>query len=211
MLPNKTTIALVDDHPIVMEGLARLLEKEENIHVAGRFTTGREFLDYLSDTSLHVVLLDITLPDISGIELCKKTKEIAPATIVLALSNHHNRGIIMEMLQNGASGYLLKNATLEELITCINEALNGQIAFSQAVKEIIAAPQLNSFRELARLTTREKEILGMLASGKTTTEMAAQLFISKHTIESHRKNLLQKFKAKNVAELIRAATQQGFL
>lgn len=211
MLQHKTTIALVDDHPIIMEGLGKLLSEHENIEIVGRFTTGKALISFLEKSPVHVVLLDIALPDISGIDLCKNIKTNFPKTIVLALSNHHNRSIIMETLSNGASGYLLKNASLDELVRCIDTVMKGEIAFSQDVKDIISSPQLTDFNQLARLTSREKEVLELIARGKTTTEMAQQLCISRFTIESHRKNLLQKFKAKNVAELIRGATQQGFL
>ncbi len=211
MLQHKTTIALVDDHPIIMEGLGKLLSEQENIEIVGRFTTGKALLSFLEKSPVHIILLDITLPDISGIDLCKNIKTNFPKTIVLALSNHHNRSIIMETLKNGASGYLLKNASLDELVHCIEAVRKGEIAFSQDVRDIISSPQLANFNQLARLTSREKEVLELIALGKTTTEMAAQLCISRFTIESHRKNLLQKFNAKNVAELIRAATQQGSL
>lgn len=211
MLLHKITIALVDDHPIVMEGLEKILSTQPNIEIIGKFTQGKDVITFLENSSVDIILLDITLPDVSGIDLCKTIKRDYPRTIVLMLSNHHNRSMMMEALQNGASGYLLKNASLDELVRCIDAALKGKLAFSQDVMNIIASPQLNDFKELARLTSREKEVLELIATGKTTVEMAEQLYISPFTIETHRKNLLQKFKAKNVAELIRTATQQGFL
>lgn len=211
MLHNKTTLAIVDDHPIVMEGVAKLLSEEENIDIVGCFTTGKDFIEFLAHTPVNVVLLDITLPDTNGIELCMIVKSMAPSTAILAFSNHDNRNIVMEMMQNGASGYLLKNASLSELKSCIQAAVDGHIAFSQAVKSIITAPQLNDSQRLARLTVREKEILALISAGKTTAEMAELLFVSKYTIESHRKNLSRKFNVKNVAELIRIATLQNFL
>nr|WP_295868162.1 response regulator transcription factor [uncultured Chitinophaga sp.] len=211
MLQHNTKIALVDDHPIVMEGLEKVLSARENLEVAGQFTKGEDLLSFLKEIAVHIVLLDIALPDISGIDLCKSIKTLFPQTIVIALSNHNNRNIIMEILKNGASGYLLKNASARELIHCIDAARNGEIVFSQDVKNIIFSPQLTSSQDLARLTNREKQVLELIALGKTTTEMAEQLYVSRFTIESHRKNLLKKFTAKNVAELIRTATQQGFL
>lgn len=211
MLLHNTTIALVDDHPIVMEGLTKVLSARENLEVVGQFTRGEELLSFLKETAVNIVLLDIALPDISGIDLCKSIKTSFPHTIVVALSNHNNRNMIMEMLKNGASGYLLKNASAGELIHCIDAARGGEIVFSQDVKNIIFSPQLTHSQDLARLTNREKQVLELIALGKTTTEMAEQLYVSRFTIESHRKNLLKKFTAKNVAELIRTATQQGFL
>ncbi|MBO9592539.1 MAG: response regulator transcription factor [Niabella sp.] len=211
MLQNKTRIALVDDHPIVVEGLEKVLSVVKHMKIAGRFTNGKDLLSFLNYTAVDIVLLDITLPDINGIDLCKSIKTNFPQIVVLALSNLSNRGIIIDVLKNGASGYLLKNVSRDELVSSINTALRGEIVFSQDVKEIISSPQLTNFPETARLTTREKEVLGLIALGKTTAEISGLLYISKFTVESHRKNLLQKFNARNVAELIRMATQQGFL
>ncbi len=211
MLQSKITLAIVDDHPIVIEGLIRLLSKKEEFEIVGGFTNGRDCMTFLKTRPIDIVLLDIILPDINGMDLCKAIKKASPATIVLALSNHQERSAIMKMLENGASGYLLKNASVEELTNCIGEALNGQISFSKAVKEIIARPQLNETREFAKLTVREKEILKLIASGKTTSHIAEMLYLSKFTVENHRKNLLQKLKVKNVAELISTATREGLL
>ncbi|MGG7549777.1 response regulator [Chryseobacterium arthrosphaerae] len=211
MFQHKIKIALVDDHPMVLEGLAKVLSSVNNIEITQHFFDGQSLLQFLDHTAVDIVLLDITLPDIDGIVLCRTIKSNFPKTIVLALSHHHNRKIIMDMLNNGANGYMLKNVSLEELVNCISAALKGEIVFSRDVKEIIASPQLSGDEKSIRLTNREKEVLDLIAAGKTTMQMAQQLFISKFTIESHRKNLLQKFEAKNVAELIRKAADKGFL
>ncbi|MGG7469953.1 response regulator [Chryseobacterium arthrosphaerae] len=211
MFQHKIKIALVDDHPMVLEGLAKVLSSVNNIEITQHFFDGQSLLQFLDHTAVDIVLLDITLPDIDGIVLCRTIKSNSPKTIVLALSHHHNRKIIMDMLNNGANGYMLKNVSLEELVNCISAALKGEIVFSRDVKEIIASPQLSGDEKSIRLTNREKEVLDLIAAGKTTMQMAQQLFISKFTIESHRKNLLQKFEAKNVAELIRKAADKGFL
>jgi DNA-binding NarL/FixJ family response regulator len=172
---------------------------------------GLDFLSFLKNTKVEVVLLDISLPDISGIELCMEIKKISPRTAILALSNHNERSIIMKMIAQGASGYLLKNTGLTELLSCIEEAVNGNITFSAAIKDIISNPQPEDFREVVRLTKREKEILSLVALGKTTQAIADELFLSKLTVETHRKHLLQKFKVKNVAELIKIASQEDLL
>lgn len=211
MLQAKTKIAIVDDHPVVIEGLIKLLSKKPQFEIAGSFTNGTGFMDFLDNNTVDVVLLDIILPDINGMELCRNIKKTAPNTTVLALSNHEERGAILKMLENGASGYLLKNASVEELLNCIYEALGGQITFSKAVKEIITRPQPAWSSEPAKLTKREKEILKLIASGSTTPRIAELLFLSKFTVENHRKNILQKLKAKNVADLIRTATQHGII
>lgn len=213
MLPYKdiTTLAIVDDHPVVIEGIQKLLENRSGIQVAGCFTAGGAFMDFMKHNKVDIVLLDIALPDMSGMDLCKEIKRIWPETCVLALSNHSERSIIMQMLQNGASGYLLKNAAAGELIACINEALEGKVTFSNEVKEIIARPSVHALRDIPQLTKREKEILHLISEGITTAGIAAQLSLSPLTIETHRRNLLQKFEVKNVAALIKIAVQQGLV
>ena len=213
MLQNSELIqlAIVDDHPVVIEGLQRLLGSKDYLNVAGTFTSGNEFLLYLKTNKTDIVLLDISLPDSNGMELCKEIKKHSPGTCVLALSNHSERSIIMQMLQNGASGYLLKNASADELLNCINEALDGQITFSNEIKQIIARPSAHELKEVPQLTRREKEILALISDGMTTPQIAEKLSLSQLTIETHRRNLLQKFEVNNVAALIKVAVQQGLV
>lgn len=203
--------AIVDDHPIVIEGLKTLLANEENLRITSSFCTGADILAYLLDQPLDLILLDITLPDISGIELCKQIKQISINTRILILSNHTERSIIMQAIQNGASGYLLKNSSIEELRHCIAEAIKGNICYSKEVMEIISRPSKNELQGAPRLTRREKEILALIAAGKTSQIIGQELFLSPLTVDTHRKNLIQKFGVKNVAELVMAATQQQVL
>ncbi len=204
-------IALVDDHPIVIQGLKMMLEAEKYFNVCGSFVDGSGILSYLKTNEADIVLLDITLPDINGIELCREIKKISQNTSIIMLSNRSERSIIMQCIQNGASGYLLKNATVEELTSCIKGALSGNIVFCNEVKEIISKPSQSELQEIPRLTKREKEILKLLTEGKTSAVIADQLFLSPLTVDTHRKNIMQKFKVKNVAELITVATQQNLL
>lgn len=208
---EKIQLAIVDDHPVVIEGLQRLLNSRDYLDVAGTFTSGNAFLQHLKGSKIDIVLLDISLPDINGMELCKEIKKRSPGTCVLVLSNHSERSIIMQMLQNGASGYLLKNASADELLNCINEALNGQISFSNEIKQIIARPSAHELKEVPQLTRREKEILHLISDGLTTPQIAEKLSLSQLTIETHRRNLLQKFEVNNVAALIKVAVQQGLV
>lgn len=209
MLEIKT--AIVDDHPIVIEGLKTMLANEKNLSIIGGFCTGADLLAYMASQPLDLILLDVTLPDISGIELCQKVKELSLSTRILILSNHTERSIIMQAIQNGASGYLLKNSSIEELRHCIAEAIKGNICYSREVMEIISRPNKNELQGTPRLTRREKEILALIASGKTSQIIGQELFLSPLTVDTHRKNLIQKFGVKNVAELIMAAAQQQIL
>lgn len=204
-------LAIVDDHQIVIQGLKTLLANQEEIEVIDSFVSGTDFISFLATCEVDIVLLDVMLPDGNGIDWCKEIKIKAPNTSVLALSNHAERSFIMKMLQNGASGYLLKNVSVEELVHAIKAAHRGEIAFSKEVNEIISKPTINELKGPPQLTKREKQILEMIAEGKTTANMAETLFLSPLTVETHRRNLLQKFDVKNVAELIKEALQQRLL
>lgn len=208
---NKLRTVLVDDHPIVIAGLRTLLQHEENLTIEAAVHSGHELIAHLAAHPTDLVLLDITLPDINGMELCLMIKKVSLQTIILILSNHTERSIIMQTIQNGASGYLLKNSSLEELRHCITEAVNGNICYSREVMEIISRPSKNQLKATPQLTRREKQILSLLAQGKTSVVIGEELFLSPLTVDTHRRNLLQKFEVKNVAELIMIATQQQVL
>ena len=215
MLPNREhiNIAIIDDHPIVMEGLQKVLRNAYNYVNTFCFTTGNDFLNYLKNNELEtdIALLDITLPDINGIELCRLVKLTSPNVCVLAFSNHNERGTILKMLKQGASGYLLKNAAADEVVECINEAMKGNLAFTKEVKEIMSKPTLEDFKTVPVLTKREKEILKLIADGVTTALMAEKLHLSPLTIETHRRNLMQKFEVKNAPEMIKIAIRLELL
>lgn len=211
LMNDNIILAIVDDHPIVIEGLRTLLKEEPQISIAGSFMRGKDFMDFLQHNKVDLVLLDIMLPDTSGMDLCREIKKLSPDTVVLALSNHTERSIILQILQNGASGYLVKNVSSAELLDCLKEALKGEIAFSREVKEIITRPAQHEFKKVPTLTKREKQILQLVSQGKTTPVMAQELNVSPLTIETHRRNLLQKFDVKNVAELMMAAVQHKMI
>lgn len=211
MLKDKLLTAIVDDHPIVIEGLKTTLQHEANIQLIGGFCNGADILSYMKLNQVDLVLLDVTLPDINGMDLCRMIKKESLSTIILILSNHTERSIIMQTIQNGASGYLLKNSSVDELRHCIAGAIQGNIVYSKEVIGIISRPSKNQLRGAPRLTRREKQILALIAEGKTSQNIAQELFLSPLTVDTHRKNLIQKFEVKNVAELIMAASQQNML
>lgn len=205
-------LVIVDDHPIVIQGLSALLQNEEDLHIAGTFTTGNAFLAFLKDAErVDIVLLDITLPDINGVEVCKEIKKRSPETKVLIISNHSERSIIMQMLQHGASGYLLKNASSEELVRCVHDVLAGRIALSAEVTAIMTRPLQNELKDIPHLTKREIQVLSMIAAGRTSASIADELCVSQFTVETHRRNLMQKFDASNTAALIKMAAEQKLI
>lgn len=205
---NNIKLAVVDDHPIVIQGIVSLINNLENMTVVGNFQTGYGLISFLKADAIDIVLVDIMLPDINGIELCAEIKKISPHTIVIAISNHTERSIIMQIIQNGASGYILKNASVEELKNCIETAMKGEVAFSKEVIEIIAKPSANDLKGRPKFTKREKQILKLIAQGKTTANIATELFLSPLTVETHRRNMMQKLDVKNAIELIKIATEQ---
>jgi DNA-binding NarL/FixJ family response regulator len=207
------TIAIIDDHPVVIEGLQKILLRDLAVKEIQEYNRGNDFIAYLKTQNqrIDIVLLDISLPDRNGIEICREIKSLTPDMCVLGFSNHNERSLIMQLLANGASGYLLKNASATELVGCIRAALDGQIAFSDEVKKIIARPSASQLKSIPPLTKREKQILRLIADGKTSAEIADELLISLFTVETHRRNLMQKFDVKNTASLIKTAIELQLL
>jgi len=204
-------LAIVDDHPIVIEGLKILLSNIETIKIVESFNSGKSLFEYYDLDKLDILLLDIFLPDSNGIDICLKIKKQYPKIIILAMSSQSERSIIFQMIKNGANGYLLKSASLDEFRTCINKSIRGQLAFSNEVLVIIEQPNLSDLKTIPRLTLREREILQLIKKGKSTQEIADTLFLSFLTIQTHRRNMLIKFQVKNIIELMNFVSENGLL
>ncbi|GAA4798647.1 two-component system response regulator DegU [Olivibacter ginsenosidimutans] len=215
MLHHKQTvnIVIVDDHPIVIEGLRNLIDAEPMLHVKAHFTSGSDFMAYLNlkNDRVDIVLLDITLPDDSGIHFCKEISKFHPEVKILAISNLSERNTIRQMLQSGASGYLLKTASAADIVACVKLALQGEIALSNEVKLILSRPDLDTTGVFPELTKRERQILHLLAKGKKSAEIAAELFISPLTVKTHRATLMQKFNVNNMVSLVNRAKEYGMV
>lgn len=203
----KASIFIVDDHYMVIEGIRSLLQNEKEIIWMGHATNASSCLSFLKQQQPDVILMDVSLPDISGIDLCKEVREKYPSTYVLGLSTFNQQTIIRNMMENGASGYVLKNADKVELLTAISEVGLGRTYMSEEVS--LSLKDANS--EVTLITRREKEILKLIAEGLTNAEISGKLFISIPTVNTHRKSLLEKFEAKNTAILIGKATRQGLI
>ncbi|NML21853.1 response regulator transcription factor [Pseudoflavitalea sp. G-6-1-2] len=213
MLPNhhKISIAIVDDHPIVIQGFKSLLENDPVYEIAGCFTTGGDLMQFLSQQKVDILLLDITLPDGSGVHFCKEISERYPDTNVVGLSNLNERSIISQLLKNGARGYLLKNLSARELLDALNTVMEGKIALSDEVKDILQQPDLNTLQPVPELTKREKQILHLLAAGRKSAAIAEELYISPLTVKTHRATLLHKFQVNNIVTLINRAKETGLI
>lgn len=205
--PYKTVI--VDDHPIVNEGLQVLFSQSKEVEIVRSFKTGTALLEYPGLNKIDIILLDVFLPDINGIDLCLKIKKSYPKIIILAMSSQSERSIVLQMIKNGANGYLLKSASLKEFKDCMNKAIGGELVFSNEVKSVIQKTNINDLKAIPRLTRREKEILLLLEEGKSTQEISDVLFLSFLTVQTHRRNLLSKFQVRNVTELLKFAKENS--
>lgn len=205
-MENRIQILLIDDHSMVIEGMKAILQLIPSVQVKATAKNAYEAMDALKQHEIQLCFLDINLPDISGIDLCLKIKKEFPEIHVIGLSTFNQRSYIAQMMQNGASGYLLKSATQEEIEAAINTVMQGKLFFN--ISTIATAP---NEKNVPLLTRREKEILLLIADGLTNNEIAAKLFLSTHTIDSHRKNLFIKFDVNNVALLVKKASQFGLV
>lgn len=202
-----TKLFIVDDHYMVIEGIHSLLKEEQGIEWMGHATNAASCLAFLKKQKPDVILMDINLPDMNGIDLCKAVKEEHPSVFVIGLSTFNQFSLIEKMMENGASGYVLKNATKEELMAAILSVQKNKTYFSREAAQTMRKD--DSIKIV--LTRREKEVLELIADGMTNNEIAQKLFVSVTTVDTHRKNLLAKFEARNIASLIRMAVQMKFI
>jgi DNA-binding NarL/FixJ family response regulator len=201
-------VFITDDHYMVIEGIRSMLLLEKNIEWMGHAMTAASCMAFLYNQQPDVLLLDINLPDKSGIDLCKEIKEKYPDISILGLSSFNQQSYIQKMIQNGASGYVLKNASGDEIRRAIEVAMRGDTFLSS---EAMVTMRENRDAEVPVITRREKEVLRLIAEGLTNKEMAGKLFISTTTVDSHRNSLLSKFNVKNTANLVRMAAQYNLI
>lgn len=203
----QTKVFIVDDHYMVIEGIRSLLQHEKSVELIGHAMTAESCIAFLKLHRPDVILMDINLPDKNGIELCREVKELFPGIFILGLSTFNQQSFVQKMIENGASGYVLKNASGKELLEAIRTVSTGKIFMSFEVEQIF---KTKPDSEIV-ITRREMEVLSHIAEGMTNNEIAQKLFISITTVDTHRKNLLEKFSAKNTAELVKLAFQHKFL
>lgn len=200
-------VFIVDDHPVVIEGIRSLLQQEKDIEWAGHAMNAQSCLGFFVNNTVDVVLMDISMPGMDGVELCKVLKAKYPGIMILGLSTFNQGLYIRKMMENGASGYILKNSSKEELLKAIHTVNSGGIFFSGEAGEALKEYQKSSASQLPELSPREKEILGLIAEGYTNPQIAEKIFLSSFTVDSHRKNLLAKLNVKNTATLIKFAVE----
>jgi DNA-binding NarL/FixJ family response regulator len=208
-----TKILIVDDHPLVRDGIKTMLKDEASFQIIGSSKTAAEALDFLADEVPDIILLDISLPDMDGLQLCEKIRVKNRHSKIIGLTSTNEAGIITGLLQRGGNGYVLKNMERSELLESIRTVLSDKVYLSAAANDKVleqfqrGKPTDNSIV----LTRREKEILLLLADGLTGPQIAEKLFLSPLTVETHRKNLLRKFNAHSVQLLLKIARDNGLL
>jgi len=200
-------VFIVDDHYMLIEGIHSLLQNEKSIQWLGHATTAANCIAFLQKQSPDVLLMDINLPDKSGIELCAEVRQKYPGVNIIAVSTINQQSFIEKMLQNGALGYVLKNATQQELVEAITAVAKGKTYLSHEASLTLRTPSNSG----VVLTRREKEVLELIAEGMTNNQIAQKLFISITTVDTHRKNLLAKLEVKNTASLIGRAAKKGLI
>ncbi|HLT86745.1 MAG TPA: response regulator transcription factor [Sphingobacterium sp.] len=200
-------IYITDDHPIVLDGLKNLINSQEDMQLTGLFTNGSDMLRALKQQVPDVLLLDINLPDISGIELSRQLRETYPDIRIIILSIHNEKAVIGSVLKNKVNGYLLKNSAGDEIVEAIHQVVEGETYLCRQVREIYDSTQASGPEAVPVITRREKEILSLIAEGLTSSQIADKLFISTHTVDSHRKNLMEKFNTNSIAVVVKLATE----
>lgn len=207
-------VILADDHEILRDGLRLLIQKQPDMEVVGEARNGREAMRLVQETSPDVVVMDIGMPELNGIEATKRMKEEQPHLRVVALSVHNDKRMVVRMLEAGALAYVPKVSASEELITALREVGSGNYYLSPKV----AGPVLNHYvrhtiedrpSELGSLTPREREVLQLVVEGKTSKQIANQLHVSSKTVEKHRQNIMKKLDIHDVPALTKFAIREG--
>lgn len=206
-------LLIVDDHPIVISGLQNALEGQADIEIVGHVLTAKETMSWLEKTETDVILLDIGLPDMDGIDLCKLIHKQYPTIKIIGLTTYGQVSFITSMLRNGAQGYLYKNTSEHELAEAIRTVYAGGQYLSAEVNDKLIAKATRSLPKhgqlIPKLTRREKEVLELILSESTNQEIANTLFLSISTVETHRMNLCAKLGARNTAGLVKNAIKLG--
>jgi two-component system response regulator NreC len=210
-------IILVDDHFVVRSGLRMLLESEMDVEIVGEAGTAKEALQVVSELSPDVVLMDIGLPDMTGIVATREIKKASPETAVVALTIHEDEEYFFKMLEAGASGYVPKRAAPQELLTAIRAAANGEVYLFPSMAKLLVRDYLaqdqpaKSQSELDGLTQREQEVLAYLAEGASNDEIGDVLGISPKTVARHRENIMNKLNLHTRTELVKYAIRKGII
>lgn len=208
-------LLIADDHQILLDGFKSIFDNIDDIEVVGTANNGQEVLDFVAQQVVDVILLDINMPVLNGVETCKRLTKLYPSIHVIALSMYDQQSYFKRMIQYGACGYLLKNDNIDEIEKAIRTVMSGEKYISSQLQEQFASidflAKTSRDNYSAALSPRELDVLKLVAEGFTDPKIAEQLFISHHTVNSHRKKMLSKFNAKNTAELVKISMERGII
>ncbi|MCR4291090.1 MAG: response regulator transcription factor [Candidatus Scalindua sp.] len=215
---SKIRVLLADDHTIVRQGLRALLDSHEDIEVVGEAENGRQAFEKTEQLIPDIVVLDITMPNLNGIEAMRQIKKLNQEVKVIVLTVHDNEEYVHQVLQAGASGYLLKESAVSDLVSAINAIKKGDIFLSPAISTVVvndyirhAEEGLEDFDSLVQLTGREREVLQLIAEGHTNREVARLLKLSVKTVDVHRAHIKEKLQIHDTAGLIKYAIKKGLI
>jgi two-component system, NarL family, response regulator NreC len=213
---GEITIVLADDHQVVRQGLRALLEAEPNFQVVGEVGDGLEIVRLIERLQPDVLVLDMMMPGLNGLEVTRQVKKSFPKTHVVILSMHKDESYVLEALKNGAAGYVLKDSSADELVKAVREAIANRLYLSpplsdSAIEVYAQTAGGEATAPYNSLSTREREVLQLAAEGHTNAEIGKRLFISPRTVEIHRANMMQKLSLHNQTDLIRYALKRGIL
>ncbi len=209
-------VLLADDHNIFRDGLRTLIEKEAGMEVVAEADNGRKAIALAEKLVPNIIIMDVSMPDMNGIEATRKIVSGIPDVKVIALSMHSDRRFVLGMLEAGASGYLLKDCAFGELAGAIRQVMTGNTYLSPKIADVVVKGYLHKMTESSPtavdlMTSREREILQLLAEGLTAKEIAAHVYLSIKTVETHRRNIMQKLNMRSVAELTKYAIREGLV
>ena len=216
---NKIKILIADDHPFIRSGILTMLRRVKDFEIVGEAEDGEQAIEKTGELTPHVVIIDISMPKLTGIEATKTIKKKFPETRMLVLSMHEDEEYILEVLKSGANGYILKTAGKDELVTAIRGVASGEDFYSPKISRMMISKYLSIANsedaidpektQHIPLTKREKEILKLISQGLTAKEISEKLFISPRTVDTHRTNLMRKLNLKNTAGLVRFAIENN--
>jgi two-component system response regulator NreC len=209
-------VLLVDDHKITRDGLIALIEKQSNMEVVGEADNGRDAIRLMKKSVPDVVIMDISMPDLNGIDATRQILAISPVTKVIALSMYSDRHYVEGMLSAGVSGYLIKNCAFDELVQAIFAVMSGQSYLSPRIVDIVMKDYANKlsgategYFQKNQLSSREREVLQLIAEGYNSVQIANKLYISIKTVSTHRRKIMEKLNINNIADLIKFAVREG--
>jgi len=208
---KKIRIIICDDHPLITEGIHSFITQREDMEVVATAGSAFELKEVLSATDADVLLLDVNLPDENGVDVCMEVKKKYPNIRILGLSNFNERSVIVRMLNNGASGYLVKSESTKVVEQAIRHIHDGGVYFGKEAQNTLNSLTQRELTNLPPITKREKEVLQYLDEGLTSPMIAEKMFISSLTVDSHRKNLLRKFDVSKTISLVQRAKELGII